>query len=78
MSISADRMSWSDGFARAGAAVIINYPAEADRDAGEAIAGEVCGFGAQSRAVRADVASEGEVAGLVAAVRAGLAKMLRA
>ena len=58
-------------FARAGASwVIVNYPADADAAAAKAVADEVRSLGAQAIAVRADVADEGEVAGLVAAALA--------
>lgn len=58
-------------FARAGAShVIVNYPAEADAGAAEAVADEVRNLGSQAIAVRADVADEGEVANLVGATLA--------
>ena len=50
-------------FARAGASwVIVNYPAEADAAAAEAVADKVRTLGAQAIAVRADVADEDEAA----------------
>ena len=58
-------------FARAGASwVIVNYPADADAAVAKAVADEVRSLGAQAIAVRADVADEGEVAGLVTAALA--------
>ena len=63
-------------FARAGAScVIVNYPAEADAAAAEAVADKVRSLGAQAMAVRADVADEGEVASLVAAALAAAGRI---
>lgn len=63
-------------FARAGAAwVIINYPAESDADAAEAVADEVRSLGAQALAVRADVSDEAEVESLVAAALAAAGRI---
>ena len=63
-------------FARAGASwVIVNYPADADAAAAKAVADEVRSLGAQAIAVRADVADEGEVAGLVAAALAAAGRI---
>ncbi len=63
-------------FARAGASwVILNYPAEADAAAAEAVAEEVRSLGAQALAVRADVSDEGEVEGLVAAALAAAGRI---
>ena len=63
-------------FARAGAScVIVNYPAEADAAAAEAVADKVRSLGAQAMAVCADVADEGEVASLVAAALAAAGRI---
>ncbi len=57
-------------FARAGAScVIVNYPAEADAVAAEAVAEQVRSHGAQAPAVMADVSDEAQVAHLVTAAR---------
>ena len=63
-------------FARAGAAfVILNYPAESEAAATEAVAEQVRSLGAQALAVRADVSDEGQVSDLVAAALAAAGRI---